>query len=487
VRRTRPFFNLCAFLVLITAGLVLYSQTYSFAWDEGFHLLAAQLIDAGKRPWLDFLFPQTPLNAYWNAGWMRLFGQSWRVSHAVAALVTAGAVLLTADFLFTRLPVARWRLAGALAGALLVGWNVEVVDFATTGQAYGMCLFLSVAAFRLSIAAVERKGAWLSASAGLLAGAAAASSLLTAAAAPVLLVWILLHNRAGRGPIKFAAFVFAAAVPFLPVLWLFAQAPRRVLFNVIEYQALFRRVNWGHPWRQDFTVLLSWIDSTQALLLGLLAVAGLLFIAKRSQWDRARRAEFYLCGWLALAIGVELFTAHPTFARYFLLIVPFLAIPAAAGLCAAGSLILDPERPMWPVLALGLLTFAALARSAYEDRDAFSWQKMEQLAAKTDQVTPASATLWADEPIYFLTRRSPPPGMEFAYSHKLNLPDAEAASLRILSNAALKRQVASGVFSTVETCEEAETIESLNLPRLYAHKAEVADCAVFWDKVPAHP
>ena len=66
-------------MVIVAAGLILYSQTYAFAWDEGFHLLAAQLIDAGKRPWLDFCFPQTPLNAYWNAGWMRVFGESWRV------------------------------------------------------------------------------------------------------------------------------------------------------------------------------------------------------------------------------------------------------------------------------------------------------------------------------------------------------------------------------------------------------------------------
>jgi hypothetical protein len=84
----------------------------------------------------------------------------------------------------------------------------------------------------------------------------------------------------------------------------------------------------------------------------------------------------------------------------------------------------------------------------------------------------AGATLWADEPIYFLTRRVPPSGMEFAYSHKLDLPDA-----------ALKRQVAAGVFSCIETCENDETIESMHLPRPYAQKAEVAGCTVFRDPV----
>ncbi len=483
MRHTRSFFQLCAFVALILAGLLLYSQTWAFAWDEGFHLLAAQLIDAGKRPWLDFCFPQTPLNAYWNAGWMRILGQSWRVAHALAALLTAGAALLTADFIFTRFPVPRWRLGCALAGAFLVGWNVDVVCFATTGQAYGMCLFLIVAAFRLSIAAVERKNAALSAAAGLLAGAAAASSLLTAAVPPVLLAWILLHNRAGSRAIKSTAFVFAAVIPWLPVFWLFAQGPHQALFNAIEYQAVYRRVGWGDAMRQDLQVLISWVDSSQALLLGVFAAAGLFFIADRNQWDRTRRAEFRLCGWLALATSAELFAAHPTFQRYFLLIVPFLAILAAAGLCAAGSRLYDPDRPLWPVLALGVLTFLSLAKSIAEDRDSFSWQDMEQIAAKTDQVTPAGATLWADEPIYFLMRRAPPSGMEFAYSHKLDLPDAEAAALHILPYAALQRQIAAGVFSTIQTCEETGTIESLHLPRLYAQKAEVADCTIFWDRV----
>ena len=58
-----PWLRLSALAALLFAGLLLYSQTLAFAWDEGFHLLAAQLIKAGKRPYLDFCFPQTPLNA----------------------------------------------------------------------------------------------------------------------------------------------------------------------------------------------------------------------------------------------------------------------------------------------------------------------------------------------------------------------------------------------------------------------------------------
>src|SRR5690349_11161664 len=100
------------------AALLVYSQTRAYTWDEGYHLLAAQLIAAGKRPYIDFCFPQTPLNAYWNAAWMRLLGESWRVPQALAAVLTSGAVFLMADYVFVRFPVPRWRAAAAAAAVL---------------------------------------------------------------------------------------------------------------------------------------------------------------------------------------------------------------------------------------------------------------------------------------------------------------------------------------------------------------------------------
>ncbi|HMB35089.1 MAG TPA: hypothetical protein VKV41_13705, partial [Methylomirabilota bacterium] len=54
----------CLLLLLYAAAFLVYSQTRAFAWDESYHLLAAQLILAGKTPYLDFCFPQSPLNAY---------------------------------------------------------------------------------------------------------------------------------------------------------------------------------------------------------------------------------------------------------------------------------------------------------------------------------------------------------------------------------------------------------------------------------------
>ena len=171
-RGRRPFLLLCAFVALLTAGLMVYSQTIALSWDEGFHLLAAQLILRGRKPYLDFFHAQTPLYAYWNAAWMRMFGESWRTAHTVSTLFTAGAVMLTADYVFSRFQGLRGHLAWALLAAMLVALNTTVVEFGTVGQAYGLCLFLIVAAFRASIAAVDRKGWFLAAAAGFLSGAA---------------------------------------------------------------------------------------------------------------------------------------------------------------------------------------------------------------------------------------------------------------------------------------------------------------------------
>ena len=63
---------------------------------------------------------------------------------------------MTGDFVLRRFPVPNWRLPAALAAVLATGMNVMVFEYGTIGQAYGLCLFLIVAAFRASMLTVER-------------------------------------------------------------------------------------------------------------------------------------------------------------------------------------------------------------------------------------------------------------------------------------------------------------------------------------------
>ncbi len=394
------------------------------------------------------------------------------------------AVLLTADFVFTRFPASPWRLAAALAAALLVGLNVLVVQFGTIGQAYGLCLFLIVAAFRLAIFAVDRKSAVWALGAGFLAAAAAGSSLLTAPVAPVLLVWMLFYNREGSRWRKSAAFVAGGALAILPVLALAAQGLPQTVFGIFKYHLLYRDVEWEGAGAQNISVLFAWIDSSHALILGALALAGLMFTIRREA-HRIRRAELYLCFWLAAALAVYLATAHPTFERYYLLIVPFLAIPAAVGLYEIGSRLDARQRALWPLLALTILLGMGLGKALYErhEQDDYSWPAFEAIAKKIDQVTPPGAPLFADEHFYFLTRRPPPSGTEYADAQKIDLPPALSASLHLVPRKEWAKRIQAGMFSTVETCrdEDDERFQVLGVPPLYRQKISIQDCTIFWD------
>ena len=471
---------------VLTAGLMVYAQTLAFTVDEGFHMLAAQLIKAGMRPYLDFCFPQTPLNAYWNALWMRVFGESWRTAHALASLETSAAMVLAAQFVLARLPERAWRVAGAIAAAMMIGCSVTVVDFGPLGQAYGMCLFTTVCAFRLTVVAVDRRSGWLAAAAGAFTGVAAASSLLSAALAPVFLIWVWWCNRAGGRWTKAAAFAAGAAVPFLPVVWLFVRAPWVVWFNLAQYHLQFRAIYWPDPLPHDLETLTAWIVDPQALLLGLLAVFGVLYIAKRSHWSRERRAEFFLCGWLVLANAAEMAFAHPTFPRYFCLLVPFLGILAVPGLYAIGSRVLQPERPFWPVLIISVIAAGALARNIYDSRDDATWRRYEDAARKLVAVTPPGKQMFAEDILYFLTRHRPPSGMEFDYSHKLKLPPERLAQLHVTTETEMKRQLAAGAFWSAATCDDDDD-EEYGLEQTFQKKETVHDCPVYWDWKPPAP
>jgi len=464
-------------------GLVVYSQTFAFTADEGFHLLAAQLVMHGKRPYLDFCFPQTPLNVYWNALWMRFFGDSWRTAHVVAALETIGAVILASRFVLTRLPERAWRLAGAVAATLLIGCNSNVADFGTLGQAYGMCLFTTVCAFYLAVAAVASRPTWRAALAGACAGTAACSSLLAAPMAPVLLVWIWWSNRAGNRWTKSAAFAVGATVPVAPIIRSFLRAPAVVWFNIAQYHLHYRVIYWPQPLGHDLDTLTSWFGDSQSLLLGLLALFGVIYIRTRSGWSPERRAEFFLCAWLAIGLTVELAVARPTFTRYFCLLAPFLGILAIPGLYAIGSRVLQPDRPFWPVLLISVLCVGSLIREICVYLDSDTWPKYEVVAQKLKSVTPPGQEIFTEECFYFLTKHPPPPRLEFQYSHKLDLPPARRAAFHIETDAEIKQQIAAGAFWSAATCDD-DFVEDYNLDKSFQSQEKVRDCPVYWGGPP---
>jgi hypothetical protein len=472
-------------ILAIAAFAAFYAVTRAFVWDEGYHLMAAQGIALGKLPYLDFCFPQTPINAFVNAAIIRLFGQYWQPIHVGATLFSMGAMVLTAHYVLTHFPVKRWRLACALCAAIFVGLNEIVMQFGTIGQAYGICLFFSVAAYRLALFTPARVAFILPLLCGLSAGIAADSSLLTAPILPVLLIWLWRYDRVGLPWRKAIAFVAGVAAAFLPVVWLYIQNPEQTLFNVIRYHALYRRVDWP-SWmanRHDLLVFTSLADSTQALTLALLAVAGAVFLIRKCDWPRWQKGEFYLALWITLAEGLYLCTPHPTFGRYYLFLTPFVTIVAMAGLYAVSEKMGYAERPAWPAAVAGGLMALMFGSWDVQSYDQVTWQEYEKVAKKVAEVTPKGGRIFADELVYFILQKSPPSGMECSYTHALALPPKEEKLQHLVSEAELKEQFARHEFATVQSCSDPE-MDRMGMPSSYRYNVNIDDCTIYWGARP---
>lgn len=465
-RRTR--YCLAALAPLVALHLW-YSQTHAFSWDEGYHLLAAQLVAHGKRPYLDFCFPQPVLNTYWNAAWMRALGESWHAIHAIAALLACTAVWLISGYARERFPDTSARTMASLAVLMVAGLNVLIVQYGSVGQAYALALVMIVAAFRFTVRAVESERLWLAALAGLAAGCGAASTLLTAPVGVVLLVWVAIYNRAGDRWKKAAALLAGEAAAFLPVISLFVQSPSATWFNLIEYELLYRQVEWEGAYAHDFKIWRSWLDSAQGMMIAVLAISGIVWVKYRSQWTRLQRAEFYLCAWLAAALLIHISQAHPTFAQYYMLAVPFLAVLAAAAIYAL--------RTRWASIALAVLMAGGLAKTIAEEY-AYTWRDFAPIARKVDELAPPGAPILADEQIYFLTRRTPPSGLELNDSHKLDFSASRAAALHLVSEAEVVRRINAREFALVESCGEYEEFDEA-AEKAYREKITVGNCWIY--------
>ncbi len=467
---------------------MVYAQTLAFAWDEGFHLLAAQLILKGMRPYIDFFHAQTPLYAYWNAFWMRIFGDTWRTAHAVSSLSTTLALWLVGGYVLDRFDGGvwrgNWRLPLAVAAVLMVGLNSQVVQFCTIGQGYGICLLAVVAAFRFAVANVKRDDARFAFGAGFFAGVAAASSLLTAPMGPVVFVWMLLSPGARLK--RALAFLGGGLIPFLPLIKLFVQSPKVVLFGAVKFHLFYRTVDWSESGKQNVDVALGWLESTHAMIFGLLVLLALVFLA-RTEIPMALRRELRLCIWLAAVEGAYLLYVRPTFGRYYLFIVPFVTILSVVGLYYAGTHIGRPQKPLPTMLLLTVLMGLGVGRTINGGKGDYRWSDWVKLAKKVDEVTRPNGVIDADEAVYFIAHRTPPSGMEYSDTHKLRLSKELSDELHVFSKEELARRVKAGTYDTIATCEDDDKVNEDNIPTLYRQKVTIGDCAVYWDRDPGKP
>jgi hypothetical protein len=196
-----------------------------------------------------------------------------------------------------------------------------------------------------------------------------------------------------------------------------------------------------------------------------------------------------LCAWLIGGLTVYLVSPRPTFAQYFVLVIPFLAILASVGVYAIGSRVWVLGRPAYLVLGVIGLFAVGLVKSAYHDRQYLQpfWRGVEEIGEEVNRVTPSSGLVYAaNEAIYFAARRLPPTGLETPDGPELRLSPALAASLHVVSQAQIDERLAEGNFATVVIRAKDPRVESLGLFRLYARYSKLScfpgDCYIFWGK-----
>ncbi len=458
-------------VAILELALLIYSQLVAYWGDESLHLVAAQLMNTGKRPYLDFFYHHPPLFAYLAAVLLRIFGESWRVVHAASALLTGGSVLLTSVYVTRRTREARLPLTLPIVAALLVGLNCYVISFGTVALPYGFCLFFSVAAFLLVTESVDRAGNMFAFVAGACAALASGAYLLIAPVVPLLWLWMVLYNRKGSWRSKCAWYLVGLTIPLLPLLWLAEHSPNQVWVNLVQYH-LFHRAGRDLDVWFNLREIAGWFVSIQGVILVGLSVLAVTATKWRAKFDQRLGAELHLLVALVLGLGVVISIARPTSSFYFVLITPLLAMLAAFGMCALWLSVRDSLR-----FVCVLLLIIAYAGGLTAQRYIWRWQTsytdyrvVAKLAKTVSEVTPAAGMIYAFEAVYFEAHRLPPAGLENRFN-----PDSHA-----------DEWLKAGRFDTVCIGTTNPKVETFKLLERYAKRQTVSMNGqafyILWDK-----
>lgn len=311
--------------------------------DEGYYLLAAQLVSRGGVPYRDFFYPQAPLLPYAYGGWLWAFGESWHVGRAlsVTAAVTLGV------FLYRHV---RWLGASAAAAGLAMalytfsslsfGWLPTVKTYAVSALfLFGAYVVVAQAGWNAGIA---RYGA-----AGALFGLAVGTRLMLAASLPAFVFGLLTPNAEGRrrGP-PALAFVGAAAAAWSVNVVFMLPDPDRFWFNNLGFHSIrsSRPGLFGHL-GDKVRVLVELFDPRNVDAAASVQFAILVGLVLGTVITGASR-PVRLAIAIAACVAVVSLLPNPALSQYFVVTVPFLVVAAVPALGR-----LSPARWMLPVTA----------------------------------------------------------------------------------------------------------------------------------------
>ena len=462
-------------LSVIFALAILLSQ-WPLAFGDTYHLLAAQMVAAGRKPYLDFFVQQVPLYPLICGAWLRIFGTSWQAANLFSGLLICGSAALVARIAQRIYGESEWAAKGSIIAVLLFGLNLLVAQSGDDAQPYALCMFFCLAAWLAALD--QRPTATRTFLAGLAAGAAVNTSLLASPFFLTLTGWCVAQTAQ---PDRFRRLLWlagGAAVASIPLAYLAMLAPAQAWFDIVEFQLFYRTAAPGLPKNivaHNLHENLDWVRSIQGAVLVLLSLSGSLLLFDRKAPAATRRSVGYAVS-IAAVWALYLALVPLTWQMYFVLVIPYASLLAAAGLgqlCARAKLSQWSSKIVVSTILLYSLGLAIPLVAGVISRRPGRWAPPEDAARIVNAHTSPNEPVYSDdESIYVAARRIPPRGLENRFGAVLRLPGGEIN----------EDQLRAGGFAAVVLAKENNDarIQGIRGGGRYQQSTETKDYVVFW-------
>ncbi len=478
--------GLSASLAVVFALAILISQ-WPLAFGDTYHVLAAQMVAAGRKPYVDFFLQQTPLYPLICGAWMRIFGSSWHAANLLSALLICGSAAITALIARRAYSESQWGTKGAIVAVLLFGLNLQVAHAGDDAQPYALCMFFCLLAWLAALHTNPTPARTFLT--GLAAGAAVNTSLL---AAPLFLIvtgWSVFQADGLDRVRRLLVLGSGSAVASIPLAYLAILAPTQAWFDIVEFQLFHRTVGiWQteNISSHNLHEILNWMGSIQgAVMVGLCLAGSLSLFASKARGSTQH--SFRYATSIAVLWALCLTLLRPTFRIYYILVVPYVSLLASAGLCGLAARVKSPRwssRVIAGTMALYALGLAIPLVASVLSRRPSSWAHSEEVARILNAQIGRNEPVYADdESIYVAARRLPPRGLENSFGATVRLPAArDYARAGLVPPERNEAQLRAGKFAAVVLTkpDDDARIEAIKSAGLYSRSAETERYVIFW-------
>jgi len=462
-------------------ALAIFLSQWPLAFGDTYHLLAAQMVAAGRKPYLDFFVQQVPLYPLVCGAWLRIFGTSWQAANLFSGLLICGSAALVARIASRIFAGSEWGPRGGIIAVLLFGLNLQVAQSGDDAQPYALCIFFCLLAWLAAF--VERPAASRIFLAGLAAGAAVNTSLLAAPFFLILMGWSVLQAARPDRLRKLLWLLCGVAVASMPLAYLAMLAPTQAWFDIVQFQLFYRTAAPDLPKSiasHNLHEILDWMRSIQGAVMVVLSLSGTLFLFDRKASGSTRRSVGY-AALIAVIWTFYLALVPLTWHMYFVLVVPYVSLLAAAGLCQLCA------RWSWKILTGAILLYSLglaipVVAGVISGRPG-RWAPVEEAARIVSaQTGPGEPVYSNDESIYVASRRLPPRGLENRFGSWVRLPTNEYERVGLAPPEKNEAQLRAGDFAAIVLTKASDDarIEAVRSSGLYSQFAETKNYAIFW-------